>query len=116
MKYNVFQRFYYATRYSLSGLLQAWRQEQAFRYEATTLLLLCIAMLVRRTTIVETLVVVGGWIVVIALELINSAVERAFDLIDKNYREEIKAGKDMLSASVFLAIIFNVAIWFWVFF
>ena len=46
-----------------------------------------------------------------ALELVNSAVERAFDLIDRGYRAEIKAGKDMLSAAVFLAIVFNVILW-----
>ena len=46
-----------------------------------------------------------------ALELVNSAVERAFDLIDKNYRAEIEAGKDMLSAAVFLVIVFNVLLW-----
>ena len=57
------------------------------------------------------LALVGSWTAVMALELINSAVERAFDLIDKDYRAEIKAGKDMLSAAVFLAIAFNIIFW-----
>jgi diacylglycerol kinase len=46
-----------------------------------------------------------------ALELINSAVERAFDLIDQEYNLHVKAGKDMLSAAVFLMICFNMLLW-----
>ena len=32
-------------------------------------------------------------------------------MIDRDYRAEIKAGKDMLSAAVFFAIVFNVILW-----
>ncbi len=50
----------------------------------------------------------GAWLIVMCLELINSSVEKAFDLIDKNFRDEIKAGKDMLSSAIFFAICFNI--------
>ena len=72
---------------------------------------LCVLLLHLRSSLPRALAVLGGWMAVMALELVNSAVERAFDLIDRNYRAEIKAGKDMLSAAVFLAIAFNVLLW-----
>ena len=49
--------------------------------------------------------------IVMALELVNSAVEKAFDLIDKSFRPEIKAGKDMLSGAVFIMISMNIILW-----
>lgn len=110
-RYTPWRRLYKATSYSLSGLWIALRQEQAFEYEAAVLLLICVLALWLRLPLPRVLVLVGCWTAVMALELINSAVERAFDLIDKNYSLEIKAGKDMLSAAVFLAIAFNVVLW-----
>lgn len=53
----------------------------------------------------------GMWLIVMAFEMINSAVEKAFDMIDEKYRPEIKAGKDMLSAAVFLMVCFNIILW-----
>jgi len=110
-RYAPWKRLYNATVYSLSGLFQAFRQEQAFEYEAVAFFFLCALLLYLRPPLPRVLAVIGGWMVVMALELVNSAVERAFDLIDRNYRAEIKAGKDMLSAAVFLAIAFNVLLW-----
>ena len=107
-RYTPWKRLYNATLYSLSGLLQAFRQEQAFEYEAVVFFFLCALLLCLRLPLPHSLAVIGGWMAVMALELVNSAVERAFDLIDRDYRAEIKAGKDMLSAAVFLAIVFNV--------
>lgn len=110
-RYTPWRRLYKATLYSLSGLWTALRQEQAFEYEAAVFLLICALTLWLRLPLPQGLALIGGWTAVMALELINSAVERAFDLIDKNYNTEIKAGKDMLSAAVFLAIAFNLALW-----
>lgn len=104
-------RLWKATRYSLNGLWQALRQEQAFEYEVIVLVLLFALSLWLPLPLMHVLALLGGWLAVMALELVNSAVERAFDLIDKNYRAEIKAGKDMLSASVFLMVAFNIILW-----
>ena len=60
----------------------------------------------------RSVILTGSWCVVMCIELINSSVEKAFDLIDKNFRPEIKAGKDMLSAAVFIAVCFNIVLWF----
>ena len=61
--------------------------------------------------VVWAVIFVAAWLLVICFELVNSAVEKAFDLIDENFRPEIKAGKDMLSAAVFVAIALNVILW-----
>lgn len=104
MKYpDVFSRLVNASVYSLQGLWYALRHEQAFQYEAAVLVVLvCVS---------RNIYLAGSWLIVMCLELVNSAVEKAFDLIDEDFRPQIKAGKDMLSASVFLSVVFNVILW-----
>jgi diacylglycerol kinase (ATP) len=104
-------RLYWGTRYSLSGLLCAFRQEQAFQFETVVLALLVAVLLWAELPFLRSVALLGAWLAVMALELVNSAVERAFDLIDREYNAQIKAGKDMLSAAVFLAILFNALLW-----
>lgn len=104
-----------ATRNSLAGLVHAWKNEQAFRHEALLLPVLCLLLLFTGKSAGQWLLVVGGWLGVMITELLNSAVEEAFDLISRDWNEHIKAGKDMASAAIFLAIVINVGIWLYVF-
>lgn len=108
---NPLARLVSATRYSLSGLYCAFKQEQAFEYEVIVLAAIVAVAMTARLPLLHAVVLVGAWLAVMAFELVNSAVERAFNLIDTCYRPEIKAGKDMLSAAVFLMILFNAALW-----
>ena len=108
---NPLSRLINATIYSLQGLNFALRHEQAFRYEAIVFIMICVFLLVMPFTVMHKIFLAAIWVIVMAFELVNSAVENAFDLIDKNYRPEIKAGKDMLSAAVFLMIAVNVIAW-----
>ena len=74
-RYAPWKRLYNATAYSLSGLFQAFRQEQAFEYEAVVFFFLCALLLHLRPPLPRALAVLGGWMAVMALELVNSAVE-----------------------------------------
>ena len=112
MRYsNPFSRLLNASRYSFDGLIYALRNEQAFQYEAAVLVLLCIMILLLNVPAFRAVILIGAWLLVMCLELGNSAVEKAFDLIDTSIRQEIKAGKDMLSLSVGIMIVFNIILW-----
>ena len=108
-RYNPVERLWKATGYSLSGLRSAFKEEQAFEYETVVFCVLLAVSL--RLPWERALALIGCWMAVMAMELVNGAVERTFDLIDQEYNPVIKAGKDMLSAAVFLLIVFNVALW-----
>ena len=110
-EYSVLTRLYRASCYSLNGLAGAFKKEQAFRLETMVLVALAAVLCVARFPAVRSILLIGAWLSVMALELVNSAVEGAFDLIDKNFNPHIKLGKDMLSAAVFLSILFNVLLW-----
>ena len=105
-----------ATRYALQGLARAWSEQQAFRHEAAVLGILFVVMLVTEQNLADVLLVLGGWLFVMSIELLNSAVENAFNLISREQDDRIKAGKDMASAAIFLAIAANVGLWIFIFF
>lgn len=112
MKYNnLFSRLYNASLYSLQGLSYAVKNEQAFRYETIVFILVCAAVIILPLPVMHSAFLAGAWLIVMCLELVNSAVEKAFDLISSEYNPLIKAGKDMLSASVFLAVCMNIILW-----
>ncbi|MBQ3448161.1 MAG: diacylglycerol kinase [Synergistaceae bacterium] len=112
MRYSsTFSRLINASRYSLDGLLYALRCEQAFQYEAAVFVIICAVIVVLDVPALLAVVLIGAWIIVMCLELVNSAVEKAFDLISEDFSPAIKAGKDMLSAAVFIMICFNVILW-----
>ena len=110
-RYSLWARLYRASCYSLNGLACAFKEEQAFELEVIVLAVLIAVLWTIRFPAVQSVLLIGAWLFVMALELVNSAVERAFDLIDKDFSPHIKAGKDMLSAAVFLSILFNALLW-----
>ena len=55
----------------------------------------------------QWLLVLGGWLGVMVVELLNSADEESFDLVTTEWNEHVKRGKDMASAAIFLAMVIN---------
>ena len=104
-----------ATRHSLAGLAAAWKGEQAFRHEVLVLGVLFLVLCVSGQSAGEWLLVLGGWLAVMVVELLNSADEESFDLITTEWNARVKRGKDMASAAIFLAMVINAGIWLWVF-
>lgn len=112
MKYKTpFHRIFYASLYSIKGLYSAIKNEQSFRYEFITFIILCIIIALIDIKNEWRIALIGSWLAVMSFELLNSAVEKAFDLIDINFRKEIEAGKNMLSGAIFIIILFNIILW-----
>lgn len=105
-----------ATRHSLDGLLRAWQGEQAFRHEVLVLIALAFILFLTEKNLAEWMLVLGGWMAVMVVELLNTAIEEAFNLISTEWNAHIKAGKDLASAAIFLTMVINFGIWVFVFF
>lgn len=100
-----------ALLYSLAGLARAWKSEQAFRHEALLCPVIALLLLLLRPGAGWTAAAIAGWLIVMGFELLNSAIEEAFNLISPDYNEHVKYGKDMASAAIFLALAANGALW-----
>lgn len=110
-----FSHLLHATKYSLIGLRQAFRSEQSFRHELIILLILIALLWLQKKESIYWIMILSSWLFVMIIELINSAIEKVFDLITTGKNSVIKMGKDIASAASFLAIIMNIMLWCYVF-
>ncbi|WP_163558423.1 diacylglycerol kinase [Halomonas sp. NO4] len=93
-----------ATRYSLKGLKAALRHETAFRQELViAVLLLPVALWLGREPL-EWVLLIGSCLLVLIVELLNSAIESVVDRIGPEPHELSGRAKDLGSAAVFLTL------------
>ncbi|WP_324780015.1 diacylglycerol kinase [Thiobacillus sedimenti] len=100
-----------AAGYSWAGLLAALRHEDAFRQELVLAILLAPFALYLGNTGVERALMIGSLLLVLVVELLNSALEAAVDRISLDRHELIKRAKDMGSAAVMIALVNVVVVW-----
>ncbi|MFP4263932.1 MAG: diacylglycerol kinase [Halomonas sp.] len=100
-----------STRYSLKGFRDAWRHESAFRQE----LGLCVLLLPLAWWVgdgpVEWILLIGSCLVVLAVELLNSAIESVVDRIGTERHELSGRAKDLGSAAVMVTLILAGLTW-----
>jgi diacylglycerol kinase (ATP) len=100
-----------ATHYSLSGLAAAARHEDAFRQELILVALLTPVALWLGDTGVERALMIGSLILVLIVELLNSAVEATVDRISFENHRLAKRAKDIGSAAVMLSLANAGVVW-----
>ena len=103
-------RVLHATGYSLAGLRTGWH-EAAFRMEVWIALVLIPASWVVGRTWVEVALLVASVVMVLIVELLNTALEVAIDRIGPEWHELSKRAKDLGSAAVFLSLLLCGGIW-----
>jgi diacylglycerol kinase (ATP) len=90
--------------------------EAAFRLELLVLLLVIpTAWLLTRVS-VERALRIGSWVLIIVVEVVNSAMEAVVDRIGKEHHELSRTAKDLGSAAVFCSIVLSATVWILVFF
>jgi diacylglycerol kinase (ATP) len=105
------RRLINATGYSLSGLAAAWRAEDAFRQEVALAVVMIPLGLWLGKTGVERALLVGSVLLVILVELLNSAVEATVDRVSLDDHNLAKRAKDIGSAAVMLSLVNVGVIW-----
>jgi len=105
------QRLRDATGYSAAGLLAAWRSEEAFRQEVLMGIVLVPLALWLGQTPVERLLLIGSWLLVMIVEILNTAIEATVDRISEERHTLSGQAKDMGSAAVFLSLVLALLAW-----
>lgn len=109
--YTGLRHLVHSTRYSMKGLKAAYRYESAFRQEVgLCLLLLPLAWWVGESP-VEWILLVGSGLLVLIVELLNTAVESVVDRIGPEMHKLSGRAKDIGSAAVMLSLIFAGLTW-----
>ena len=104
-------RIWNAFFYSLEGLRAAFRHEDAFRQEVFLAAILVPAAFFLPASGPGKALMIGAVLLVLIVELLNSAVEAAVDRISLENHQLAKRAKDIGSAAVMLSIVNAAVVW-----
>lgn len=105
------RRIWNAFHYSLDGLRAAYRHEDAFRQEVLlTLVALPLALWLGDSAL-ERALMIGSVLLVLIVELLNSAIEATVNRVSLERHQLAKRAKDIGSAAVLIALINAAVVW-----
>jgi len=104
-------RVWKALQYSLAGLNHAARYEPAFRQEIVlTCVMIPLACVIPVSTLLK-LFLITAHLIVLIVELLNTAIECVVDKVCPEYDPLVKQAKDMGSAAVLLSLVILALVW-----
>lgn len=105
------KRVWNAFFYSLDGFKAAWKHEDAFRQESLLALLLIPLALLLTDVALERALMIACVLLVLIVELVNSAIEATVDRISLESHQLAKRAKDIGSAAVLIALVNVLVVW-----
>ncbi|MCT4707455.1 diacylglycerol kinase [Enterobacteriaceae bacterium H11S18] len=106
-----FTRIIKATGYSWKGLRAAWINEAAFRQEGVAAVIAIAIACWLDVDPVTRILLIGSVVLVMIVEILNSAIEALVDRVGMEHHELSGRAKDMGSAAVLISIILSVITW-----
>lgn len=108
---NGLRRIFCAFFYSMAGFKAAWTGEHAFRQELFLVIPATVIALLLPVSVLEKLLLIGVFVMVLVVELLNSAIEAVVDRVSLEHNPLSKNAKDLGSAAVFLTLSLAAATW-----
>lgn len=102
-KYHLFKN----TKYAFEGLKEALKSESSFKLEFLFVIPVIIILFLKDLSFIESFLLISSFGLILIVELINSAIEAAVDLITNDFHELAKKAKDYGSAAVFITILLH---------
>ncbi|MDH4124837.1 MAG: diacylglycerol kinase [Gammaproteobacteria bacterium] len=106
-----FKRLFNATLFSWQGYSAAWKNEAAFRQELALVVVLAPLAIWLGQTALERAVLIGCLMIVLIVELLNSAIEAAIDRHGNEQNELSGRAKDLGSAAVLTSLVLVAVVW-----
>jgi len=105
------KRVWNALFYSLAGFKAAWKHEDAFRQEALLAAVLIPLAFILDVAAIGRALMIASVLLVLIVELVNSAIEATVDRISLENHALAKRAKDIGSAAVLIALLNVLAVW-----
>ena len=105
------KRLFSATLNSLRGLADGFRTEAALREELIVLAAAVLLALAVAPGLAWYVAMVGAVLVILAVEFLNTAIEKLADHVTREQHDDIRRIKDFGSAAVFCALCLAGLIW-----
>ena len=100
-----------ALSHSVRGLRDAWSGQDAFRLDALAVAVAVPAGLFLGDGAVEKILLIGSVVLIMIVELLNSAIEAVVDRVSLDLHELSRRAKDYGSAAVLFALFWCGGIW-----
>jgi diacylglycerol kinase (ATP) len=105
------KRLFYALIYSLQGLKSALKHEEAFRQEFIAFVALTTFSVFLDVTAIERLLMICSLVLVMIVEILNSAIETVVDRVSTDKHKLSGRAKDYGSFAVLMTILMASATW-----
>lgn len=106
-----FKRLINACLFSAAGFKATWTHEEAFRQEVLLFVVTTPLAFWVGENVIEQLLLIGSVVLVLLVELLNSAIEATVDRVGLERHELSGRAKDIGSAAVMLSLIWAGATW-----
>jgi len=106
-RYSLFKN----TKYALDGLKHAFKTESSFKLELFAAVFIVLGIIFIDVSLIYKIALFITGILVLIVELINSAIENVVDLVTKEIHPLAKNAKDIGSTAVMFCIGLHVIIW-----
>ena len=100
-----------AFEFTCLGLKATYKHEEAFRQEVFVLIIAIPLALWLGDTSIEIVLMIGSILLLLIVELLNSAIEAAIDRFGGEIHELSGRAKDMGSAAVFVTMLNAIMVW-----
>ena len=110
-KHRNVRNFIASLRHGLEGFGAAWKHEPSFREDILFVVLLVPFAIILPVNAVSTALMIASLLLIIIVELLNSAIEWTIDYLRPERNPMAKRIKDMASAAVFLSYINSIIVW-----
>lgn len=104
------EKFSKSVGHALDGIEYAINNERNIKIQIILGVIASVMGFLLEISVIEWVVVILLMATILALELINTAIERTVDLITKDYEELAKVSKDMAAGAVLVVSMFSVVI------
>jgi len=98
-------------RYALEGLVHAFKTETSFKLELLFSIPLLLAIYLAPFTLNSKLTLVVTLVLIMIVELLNSAVENVVDLVTQEIHPLAKSAKDIGATAVLFALLLHGIVW-----
>ncbi|MCU6433013.1 diacylglycerol kinase [Undibacterium sp. Jales W-56] len=105
------KRIFSAFFYSIDGFKSAWKNEHAFRQELILVVIGMAVALALPVSSFEKLMMIASLLLILVVELINSAIEAVVDRVSLERHTLSKNAKDFGSAAVLLTLLISLGTW-----
>jgi diacylglycerol kinase (ATP) len=105
------KRVFRATGFSMKGLMSAWKNEAAFRQETVLACIMLPIVLLINISTPERILLIMTVLIVLIVELLNSAIEAVVDRIGDEIHPLSGQAKDIASAAVFISLVLCALTW-----